>query len=169
LSGLSTFQVSVTFASGDSVTGPPLVTIASPEGDWLPFCFLALELASTSVSVARRLSVRNGTETSRKTASLSRLQRARTCRKRPGGLETTAGLAKPWLHGLQESSGSLVLPVRVENSSAAFETHESLPNLARMPASSTLLVQTESVPPTPLIGCSTAGSLPATHCCFPLK
>jgi hypothetical protein len=38
-----------------------------------------------------------------------------------------------------------------------------LPNFAQ-PGVSLALVHTESVPPTPLTGCITTGSLPAIHC-----
>src|SRR5689334_19144595 len=74
--------------------------------------------ASTSVSTARRLSVTNGMVTPDRTAAGSWFQRARTWRNREGGLVTSPAAVSGLLQALHVSSGSCVLPDRVESSSA---------------------------------------------------
>src|SRR5262245_24344062 len=143
LSGLSIFQVIESLASGFFETGPP---------DALSASSLARTRALTSLTTARRLSVTNATSNDESSAARSLAKRARTWKYRAAGLSTSLGSEPSRLHGLQVSSGSLVLPVRVETSSAPVDSQLRRPKRARSPASSTLLVQTASGPPTPRTG-----------------
>ena len=62
----------------------------------------------------------------------------------PAGSRPAPGATIGLLQALQASSGSLVLPVRVEISTAPVESQVMRPKRARRPASSTLLVHTAS-------------------------
>src|SRR4029079_1090708 len=95
-------------------TGPPELSIPVDD-DGVPS-------ASISVTTARRLSVTNGTVSDESTAAGSRPNRARTWKYRAGGLLTSEAAVRGALHALHVSSGSDVLPVRVENSSGPLET-----------------------------------------------
>ena len=80
---------------------------------------------------------------------------------------TLAGTAQAVAIALNDRPRLFEAPVRVETSMAPVASQLMRPNRARSPASSTLLVQTASGPPTPRTGWTTAGSLPSTTCCGP--
>src|SRR6266850_6860517 len=98
--------------------------------------------ASTFVTTARALSVTNGSTIWDRIAPGSRANRARTCTKRAAGLWTLPGAASAALHSVHVLSGTWVLPLRVESSTAPVDRHVRRPKWARSPASRTLLVHT---------------------------